>query len=223
MATQQPPADSSADDLPDSEAGFATQVDDPEDFAQRERLRELFDARQQVQEDRRRIADARINNRARSQQLRALYRASLGVYLRELEPLMTERYPKQGLRHWYDANLGVANWSVTPATCDRLDGQLDGNHKDHPPSERVGSASKRFIGLRSILNTEDDLTVFFEVDIAGQRGASRSINAAQNVEIPFHILDEAYRHGNSFMGAIGLEATDNDDASEFEQKYDDII
>jgi len=224
MATRDAPSDGG--DLPDvdgDEDGYATTVDDPEDFAQRERLGELFDARQQVQQDRRRIADARIQGRERSKRLRALYRASLGVYLRELEPLMTERYPTQGLRHWYDADLGVASWSPTPAVRDELDDQLDVSHKDYPPSDHVSPAGKRFIGLRSILNADDDLRVVFEVDVAGRRGTSSTVTAVQDVEIPFHVLDTAYRHSNAFMGAIGLEATDSEDANEFEQKYDDIF
>jgi len=197
--------------------GVTHQVDDPDNLTQQERLRELFEARRELQQYRRQLAEARATRNVPERTLRTAYRSLLEVYLRELEPLMVRRYPKQGLKHWHDADLGVAEFQARrrPALDD-----LPKGHAHRDTVQEPDPVAERVVGLKSIVKGDEYVEVQFTT-VYGPQGNKKRTHIEQR-QFGFGILDTAYRHSNAFLSEIGLEATETDTDNEFELKWTDV-
>jgi len=211
----EPDADGDGGGVFDDE--FKHTVDDPENLTQRERLRELFESRREVQQYRRELAEARVTQRIPERTLRTAYRSLLEVYLRELEPLMVRNYPQQGLKHWHDADLGVATFEPrhNPAA-----EELPRNHAYANTVEPPAPEQRHVVGLKTIVMGREYVDVEFTTTY-GPNGTQERTHVEQH-QFPFQILDNAYRHSNAFLSEIGLEATEAGQDNEFELKWTDV-
>jgi len=193
---------------------FRQTVDDPDNLTQRERLRELFESRRDVQQYRRELSEARAIGSQPEHVLRTAYRSLLEVYLRELEPLMVEKYPQQGLKEWYDADLGTATFQ---ARQNPIRQELPSHHAYADTVQQPEPVTRQFVGLEAIVGGPEYVSIEFTTRY-GPTGDESHAHVEQH-QLPFHILDTAYRHSNKFLSDIGLEATEANQNDEMRLKY----
>jgi len=176
-------------------------VTDPEDFAQRERLRQIYDARQEFQQARMEADEIRSENgwplwRKENYVLHAFQR-----YFFEVEGLM-ERHPK-GDYYLEEIDLG----RVEPVGV---------RGEDYDPADvRV------FQGLRSL--ARDYRPMPSSGYTRPSDGRSRSGDTEVQVTVPESAVMLAFRKANEFLAEVGLDANMDGEKQDAGFDYSDIL
>lgn len=193
-------------------------VEDVDELSQRARMRELYETRRDVRERRRKIHDAQYlgGMNLSPEKAATLYRDTLGVYLRELHPLITKIYEETGKEYWEEYELG----SVEIQPPEEADG--DGGRSAEYVVETGGSKVWRFDGLKSIFEAPESLTAEFEVTKHEYPRGRFKTTVTASRQIPFHILDNAYTASNEFLADIGLDLDPDEGEDEYNNQYNPL-
>lgn len=176
-------------------------VTDPEDFAQRERLRQIYEARQEFQEARQKADQLRAEEgwplwRKENYVLDAFQR-----YFFEVEGLM-ERHPK-GDYYLEEVELGV----VKPPG-------VEG--KDYDPDD-----ARVFEGLRSL--AQDYRPMPSDGYTLPSDGRSRASDSEVQITVPEASITRAFRKVNEFLAEVGLDADMDGEDRDAGFDYSDIL
>lgn len=171
------------------------QIRDPseDDFNQRQRLKEIWDARRRVNEYREELA---VNLGETIDQSRAerIYHQTLKQYIMVLHTLFVDVYPEPGQEVWFNAELGTQIVDPPP----ELNGQAKPQYRD-------------FSGLKDILEAPAVKTMEFNEEFHQRHQGYTSVATAKTVTVPWNILDTALMTCNGFLSTVGLEAELKDD------------
>jgi len=176
-------------------------VTDPEDFTQHERLRQIYEARQEFQKARQKVSQLQAEEdwplwREENYVLHAFQR-----YFFEVEGLM-ERHPK-GDYYLEEVELGT----VTPPGVEGTDYDSD--------DARV------FVGLRSLAidyrpMPSDGFTM-------PSNGRSRASDREVQITVPKASITKAFRKVNEFLAEVGLDADMDEEDRDAGFDYSDIL
>lgn len=152
------------------------------------RFQEIHDARQNVIETQRAIAQAEVMGRISSDRATRIYRKMVENYIVELEDLIhTADETKLRTDYWSEAELGTMQLP-------------DGNQR-------------RITGLKSLLTIPEVIEVEYEKEVEKPRGGTSTEPVTEGVQLPGRIVRNAFRQCNHFCADIGLELEpkDNED------------
>lgn len=208
----------------DSAAAELEKIEDNEDYVQRRRLKEIYDAREEIRAKRRQI-DVMIEDRDYPQvdKLRGarLFRSAVEDYIMAVEPLLTATYEDDGEKYWEEVSLG----SVTIQPPQYLCGDVTPSpFNDYLRIVEKPSPEKFDItGIQSILEMARPIRAEFSATIRTQSQP----NPHEETEvvtrpIPWDILVSAVRQTTLFLNEVGFEVN----VSETEQRTeidDDLI
>lgn len=180
------------------------QVQDNEQYYQRRRLEEIGDARRDAAEKRtqaeayaKQLVAQSDNPTARTWEARSAYRTAVENYIREVEPLLTDRFPEQGLPRWDDQTLGT----LTVQPPEFLKDEPRGVELTNRPTPQ----QFEFTGLSSLLATRSPIPVTFKATKNARHRLEEDVEKTVPAEPSFAVLDRAFRSVNLFLAEIGLE------------------
>lgn len=179
-------------------------ADDPDNFSQNERLREIFQTRMEVHQTRINIRKAIALGRATTESALSVYASAVVGYLMELEPLMTDQYEDKGREYWEEVELGEV-YSPTPE--DMPDGDIYGTQVrniEEPDPVTI-------TGLGELVEIDDTVEFPWSYEYCDpRRGWTREVTTV-SVPVPLGALDKAYREANRFIADIGMDLEPNAD------------
>lgn len=184
---------SDENDQPRVNERLAEQVADPESFNQKQRLKEIHDARRNFHERRQRAKDLKIKGEINHRKYTDLLVEAFQRYFYELEGLMQRH--SRGEHYLYEVELG----------------ELD-------PLDRDDSIE--FTGLLSLAGSVPTVPVkgIRMDDKDGSTSESRILTVANH-----SIVMRAFRECNKFLAEAGLDADMEDSGDEAGSEYSDIL
>lgn len=174
------------------------QIKDSEEYSQSRRLQELYDARQRLRERRDDARVALAGGHVNPLQIRSAYRRVLKSYLMEIEPLMTTKFADTGQEYWENAPLGTMVIDPPPEGVAGSDAYGPGLLEPAEPWEWT------FEGIGTLVEMPSPVVVSFEWETASQLGNGSHVETVHD-EVPWHVMDKAYRLTNEFLADIGFE------------------
>ena len=179
-------------------------ADDPDNFSQNERLREIFQTRMEVHQTRINIRKAIALGRATTESALSVYASAVVGYLMELEPLMTAQYEDKGREYWEEIELGEV-YSPTPKSMP--DGEVYGTqlrNVEEPDPVTI-------TGLGELVEIDDTVQFTWRYEYCDPRKGWTEEVATASVPVPLGVLDKAYREANRFIADIGMDLEPNAD------------
>lgn len=186
----------------DDEESAPKPVKDPgeQDYNQRQRLKEIWEERQNVREWRREISHS-IGSSLTQSEAERHFHEELKQYLEVIHTLLIDVYAEDGGSElWAEKELG--HQTIEP-----------------PAKIRDKAQPKRipFVGLKSIIQTPSQRTVRFSTTVQNHRKSNQEITETRDVTVPWHILDTAWMHITAFLSQVGFEVKIGKDG----RPYDD--
>lgn len=196
-------------------------VDDPESYIQSRRLKDIFEARKRVREQRQKAKQYQIEVDGVDADLKAqrYYRASVENYLSELRPLFLS--DELGKQYWYSLDLGTITVHPSlsresigngPEQLVLRDGDSTYNVMDDPDPKEI-----ELTGLGSVFTLSDPIVCEFDL-MVGKFGIRTDYFSKKLIEkrnIPFNILDSIMNNANMYLQERGIEL----DPEEEEEPY----
>lgn len=183
---------SSEDDVGDD---LRLGVTDPEDFAQRERLRHIYDARQSFQKRRAELDQIRREQELSLYETQEYLLAGFQSYFFEVEGLMI-RHPA-GDHYLEDVELGVVE------------------HAEPDGEDRV------FVGLEDLTKPYRPMpTPGYKTPSRNRRGTS---DAVVHVSVTTPIINRGFREINKFLAEVGLDADMENEHQDAGFDYSDLL
>jgi hypothetical protein len=185
-------------------------VDDPEDFAQKQRMKQIYDARQEFQQARAEAPQLRRERDWRLHEYQNYIHSAVQRYFFEVEGLM-RRHPS-GDKYLHDVKLGGV---VKLENVDRENGErgIVNPGDDWEPD-------RGFVGLQSIA---DQYRPMQTSGYKPAKGAPKTEDTAVLVTVPVKVSMRAFRKINNFLAEVGLDADMEGDDQEAEFDYSDIL
>jgi hypothetical protein len=208
------PEPSSEDD--DAEGGINIEVvDDPDSYIQTRRLKDIFEARKRVRDQRLKAKDHQMTypNRAEEQKRsKRFYRAAIENYLAELRPLLLS--DELGEHYWYKLDFG--SLVIEPSTYEAPVADRGTYEKVDIPN---GNGTTTYIvdqdpdakvidltGLCCLFNLSEPITVNWEITVRARSRQKRTVvNKTEEVHIGFKKLDTIVNKANSYLQERGIE------------------
>lgn len=170
-------------------------VTDPEDFAQTQRLRQIYEARQNYQERRAEIDRIRRDNELTLYDTQEHLLAAFQSYFFEVEGLML-RHPA-GDKYLEDVELGVVE------------------HADPNSEDRV------FVGLNSLTGSYRPMpTPGYSKP---SYDTARPEDKVVHVSVPVAVINKGFREINKFLAEVGLDADMENETQDAEFDYSDLL
>jgi len=184
---------------------------DPEEYTQKRRLRDVFDARRRVAEWEREGRNARVmNDHVSEHHERHLLLTAVQSYLREVEPLMLETYPEIGKEYWQKAELGTVQIPPPESLSPENAGSV---HTDVITVDETASPEEVHLeGIGTLLGREVWLSGEFEARVT-KRGVGGEVTQkdTNSVLIPRPVIMKAFREANMFLADVGLDLDPDDE------------
>lgn len=193
--SEAPLGEAGAEEPPDPE-----QIDDPEEFVQSHRLRELYELRERIRDYRTQAREMVAVGQGDQRKIRSAFRSVFSSYLFELEPLMTQVFAEEGEDYWEQADLG--EMAVQPPAAAVETG--NNGYYGTPIEEPAEPWQQEIEGLETLASLPSPIEVRFEWKRDTSFGDGRQTQTVY-VEVPWHILDRGYRLTNQFLADIGFE------------------
>lgn len=190
-------------------------VEDPDSYIQQRRLKDIFQARKEVRNQRQKAKEYQIKATGakdegyhRMKALR-LYRAAVENYLSELRPLLLS--DDLGTEYWFKLDLG----SVTAEPPVYRDAFGDGPEqwvyhdggKRYTVERKPETKEIDFTGFKMLFELADPLTVQFTLSVDapgfGRGTTTKTVTERQN--IPFRKLDAVMNEANHYLQQRGIE------------------
>lgn len=177
---------------PEPEKDDITQIDDPQQYTQVRRLRDLFDAKQlakrAIVETPYQQATAQLSDEGKEY----IVREAVTSFVAELEPLMRQKYSEVGKEYWEDVDLGEMVVRPPRAAYENATTQPE-------PVAYV------FEGLGSLLEIDAPVTEYWEVEERQITYKRETTTYQKQQEIPVSVSKRAYRQCLAFLADIGFD------------------
>jgi hypothetical protein len=198
-------------------------VDDPEQFIQSRRLRDIFDARSEVRDQRQKAKEYQINaaghNNESTHRTKALrlYRAAVENYLSELRPFLLS--DDLGTQYWHEFDFGHItaeppiyrdSFGAGPETWVYYDEQKD---KKYSLNRKPDSEEVDLTGFKCLFELPDPLVIDFNLSVKRpgfRRGGTTTKTATTRHNVPFRKLDAVMNEANMYLQERGIELESND-------------
>lgn len=201
----------------DEEDGIEIEVvDDPESYIQTRRLKDIFEARKKVRDQRLRAKEHQMaySNKAEEQKrAKRYYRAAIENYLTELRPLFLS--DELGKHYWHKLDLGslvieppIYRGTVGDSgTFWKVDVASKGDTKTYTVEEKPDNKKIDLTGLRCLFDLPEPMSANWEIVVHSRRfGESMDIiNRSKEVHIGFQKLDTIVNEANSYLRDRGIE------------------
>jgi len=230
MSLPESDADPDVEESPDADAVYS--AEDPEDYALRRRLKEVFDLREYVDESRL-TARAAASGAPQAAQRRAhaQYRSALEALIIAVRPMMTTAF------------ADVANESAEIDEPGFMYGVELGEQTIHPPQDMTTSTRSRSVrsssvspdtsdlqprnivysGLISIPHADAPISVTFEQESNQRNTVSKTESRTVTREIPMYVLDDALALINQFLADAGMDISPEQTQDEHNYDYSDLV
>lgn len=184
------------------------EVKDAEDYTQQRRLKSIYDLRDELHQQRKKVRHAESSQGDRFSAL-CVYRAIVDSYILELEPLL-RRY-QNGVEYLTQTDFGTV--TVRPNTKIGSAGMGLGKRvKAYSPKKGDYRSVKgepdpveyELTGLQSLLEIGNPIEVTFTFQTTGSHGIS-SFEHTVRQQVEMVILDKMVRTMNTFLADIGFE------------------
>lgn len=193
--------------------GPTPRVDDPEDYTQNERLKQLMRSRQQVSDVRSRAREMRLNHSINEEREALYYRTAVENYLMELRPLFHQNDSSRSSQFWTEEKLGEVtispfrrvNNSIGPAEY-----ILTKKYRSSDEATRYAEVNPErkqieVVGLTSVLELPERLSGEFECvtqsAVSGKQPETRSLSTV----IHKPVLDKAVQVADRFRSELGID------------------
>lgn len=198
--------------MSDEDPDFVAQsVDDPEDFAQKQRMRQIYDARKEFLKARADAPEKRRENNWPSHVEQDYILNAAQRYFFEVEGLM-RRHP-DGDYYLNDVRLGGV------MRLENIDRENGDRAIIKPPDEEF-DPDRAFVGLTSIAKKYKPIrTAGYST---GERNRSTEKTAVL-VTVPVDVSVRAYREINKFLAEVGLDADMEGEQKDAVFDYSDIL
>lgn len=183
-------------------------VDDPDDFAQKQRMKQIYDARKEFQEARAEAPQLRRENEWSLQQYQDYIHNAVQRYFFEVEGLM-RRHPK-GDYYLHDVRLGGV-MKAENVNRDKGERGIADPDDDFEPD-------RAFVGLESIAEKYRPMRT-----TGYKTGYKEVTDTVVLVTVPVIVSTRSYREVNKFLAEVGLDADMEGDTEEAEFDYSDIL
>lgn len=167
-------------------------IQDPEEYYQRRRLKEIGDARHKARLAKQEMKEYElIEANVTRLGLLEFYRSAVEGYLIEAEPLVLNQYADEGgLELWRNELLG--EHAFRPDNVRNVKGEIE-------------PRTVEFRGLQSILDISSPIVLSFEADKQHPFEGHTTETHTEEFAIPEHILDKAVRRLNLFLSDVGMD------------------
>jgi hypothetical protein len=203
------------------QATLAEQTQTPEELTEKRRLKDIFDARQELRETR--TLAARARREGKLQLALSGYRATVANYVTEVEPLLWKYERGQELlRGTHFGHLRVAP-KVTHtdrkhgADVVKVEGATDSYEVSEVP-DGLGEVVE-VVGLEALFELGNPVRRSFEIPVERRHKRDRTESVTVVSQLTFRMLDRMTREVNVLLGNIGLEL-EPDDAGDGEVTFD---
>lgn len=201
--------------------GNVEKIEDPEEYVATRRLKDIFDAREGVREDRRRAKGLMYEENSEMVG-RSVYRTGVETYISEVQPLL--RRTDEGTRLWSETPFGSITFEPeTRVQSQRVDVEVfDGTEwhrtRDPPEPTRI-----HLEGLQSLFELGDPITYTAEFDAVVGLSKRQTKQLRYREQPDWQVLDEMVLSVNDYLSKIGVELdiSDGDDEANFD--YSDIV
>lgn len=165
-------------------------VDDPDQLNQKQQLREIHEARQDVRDVRWKVRESEVFEGLSAKDSNGLYRAAVESYVQELIPLMTSQAFDAGSELLTGEEFGVVR-------CRReIETSLE--------NVEVREQTQPIVGLESLFELPSPLVFRFERESGSHRSVATVETVRETREIPRHVLDRILIACDEFRQEIGL-------------------
>ena len=192
-----------------------SEIDDPDGYNRRRRLRAVHDARERILEQRRSALDLKAIGRIDEREYRDILRESVESFILEIEQVL-RRYEVDAEPNLdADSDAKAPSWYLNDAPLGEV--RL-------PPDGRVYS----FQGLLSILEAPDPIICEWQDTPDAPAGfdshpLETMVTRREEVQIPERVLLDAVRVGMRFLNDAGLDIDIDDGDSEGEATYEHLL
>jgi hypothetical protein len=190
----------------------AHQVDDPEDFAQKQRLKQIYEARREFQQARAEAPQLRTEREWPLHKYQNHIYNAVQRYFFEVEGLM-RRHP-EGNQYLNDVKLG----GIMKA--DNVNRENGERGIVNPDRDGDWNPDRAFVGLKSMAEKYRPMrTTGYKPD----KFQKDTEDTVVLVTVPVDVSVRAYRQINKFLAEVGLDADMEGDTEEAEFDYSDIL
>lgn len=206
------------------DAAAVEQIRDNDDYIERRRLKEIYDAKEAVRSYRREI-EMMLQDpdypHMTPRRGRQMLRVAVEDFLVAIEPLARDSDNETVQRYWDQERLGRVRCEPPESLRSGASGSLWNDYQ-----EIIEPATPQFRnleGLKSLLDTRSPLRFEFAAT-ARTRSATEPVEVTDVAREPVskQILTEAMRHGTAMLAELGVEAelTTNEGGASFD--YEEI-
>lgn len=195
------------------------EINDPEDFTTSERLRQIYNARQELRDMRREASNLRHKAVSHQNQVRAVqhYRTAVESYLLEVDTLLRKHDP--GPEMWDNRQYGTiiiqppGKWTEQRGyyTAENIE------RKTHVPLKVKSVPDPKRVdvtGLKWLFNTETPVSRTFEFEVVSSTVHEKKTYTGK-AYIGWNTLNKMVTDVNSFLGDIGI-GLNTDETDEWE-------
>jgi hypothetical protein len=192
----------------------AKPIDDPEEYVQNQRLKDIFRTRKEVRERRLVAKEYTLSDSKKGKREGAkLYRIAVENYLTELRPLFLT--DDLGEQYWYQADLGSV--TIEPPVYEKKTGRSNSdyylatmNSEDMKIKRKPRNKIVNLNGLNCLFKLSQPIEVEFSFDTGGigEYGIgskSEITNRVVEQHIPFSKLDSILNLTNEYLSERGIE------------------
>jgi hypothetical protein len=215
---------STGEELDDSAGeGDAAQLaaDDVEDLISRNRVQQIFQARNEVRQAFQRVPVLEAQG-ARSEPLEHVLSAGVQSYLSELEPLAHAADDDLLTYYWEEHPLGTQTvHPPQPEGYDRMGVKLQKVESPFGEQPEPQAIELEWQGLQSIAEADPPFTYTWTFHAQIRHRGDETETKRRQVTIPRHILRGAFRAANLFASEVNLDLQLEEETEDFDLRYID--
>lgn len=185
------------------------EIDDPDEYVKTRRLRDLFDARQAVREDRRKAKDIEHFEPDQTEVAAlTVYRQSVESYILESKSLLTET--DRGTALWGESSFGEVRLELDsrgveehgrPEVYDpTAGGWVEVSHGDVPEPTVI-----EMTGFASLLRIDDPITRTFSYETRDSLGRRDTHRVTAQEQPSWEVLDQMVVSLNDYLSSLGVD------------------
>lgn len=198
------------------------QINDTEDYIEARRYKQIYDARERVNEVELQAREATLQGHADGEQAALMYRAAVEQYIQELEAV-SHNANREFAEYWHEQPLGeirispIVGRSLNEDTVSsaaehtvKIGGETVTAAKVEPTSETI-----ELSGLADILNLPEQLSADFEIKQESYVRARSAKTITVTEPIGFDTLKRAFRLADALRSEMGIELSfDGEEAAQ---------
>lgn len=208
MTDQTPQSDSRGIQMDENETEEA-RVLDPEEYTQKRRLRDIFNARERVSMKEQEVTASKAKHEASGRkypelQARMIVLSAAQEFIKQVEPLMINVYPEVGEKYWTEVDLGTATITPPKEMTEATESNIHNGYRE--VKEPAEPKTVEFKGIDELLNADEKLTATFTAKVTTKHDPDGKVEKAEVSEpIPRQIVMKAVRQTSLFLAEVGLD------------------